>query len=68
MKTKSNILSINKRYLSFKENMVKFHRLSVSHHDPARYYGISLEVHPKGKTLDIYLGKHMLVFRTGRSY
>lgn len=48
--------------------MIKFNKLPVSHHDPSRYYGISLEVHPKGKTLDIYLGKHIFVFRTGRSY
>lgn len=47
---------------------IRFERLPVSHHDPAKYYGISLEVHPKGKTLAIYLGKHIFIFRTGRSY
>jgi hypothetical protein len=44
--------------------MIKYKRM-VERFSPSNLYGIAFEVHPKGKSLIILLGKTQIIFYTG---
>jgi hypothetical protein len=44
--------------------MIKYKR-TVERFSPSRLYGIAFEVHPKGKSLILLLGKSQIVLYTG---
>jgi len=43
---------------------IKYKRM-VERFSPSRLYGLAFEVHPKGKSLIILLGKTQIMFYTG---
>lgn len=48
--------------------MIRFRHYGPNKLEVAKHYGICFEAHPKRKSVDIYFGRHVFVFWTGRSY